>query len=148
MAARLPKPRKPAEQPRRRNRPEEWTVLPADGCSLPAPPWPFGKAAKSEADRWKRLWALPSQLLVVSHEQARFVLRFYELGAAAVRWKLMGENPAKAVPNLQPKRPEIRPFDSWEEVESIAEELGQTLKALHPEIEELQLLSDGESRAV
>lgn len=41
-----------------------------------------------------------------------------------MRWKLIGENPAKAVPNPQPKRPEIRPFDSWEEIEGVAEELG------------------------
>jgi hypothetical protein len=40
MTTRLPKPRKPSEQLRRRNRPEEWTVLPAEGCDLPAPPWP------------------------------------------------------------------------------------------------------------
>ena len=52
-------PRKPAEQLRRRNRPEQWTVLPFDGCKLAAPKWPTGTAAKAEADLWKRLWALP-----------------------------------------------------------------------------------------
>jgi hypothetical protein len=59
MASRLPKPRKPAEQLRRRNRPEEWTVLPAEGCGLSAPKWPTGRAAKAEADLWRRLWVLP-----------------------------------------------------------------------------------------
>lgn len=43
---------------------------------------------------------------------------------AAVRWKIVSENVAKAVPNPQPKRPEIRPFESWEEVEAVADELG------------------------
>jgi hypothetical protein len=63
----VPAPRKPAEQLRRRNRPEQWTVLPADGCKLPAPKWPLGTAAKGEADLWKRLWALP--LAAWWHEQ-------------------------------------------------------------------------------
>jgi hypothetical protein len=52
-------PRKPPEQLRRRNRPEEWTVLPAEGCTLPAPSWPNGKPTKDEADLWARLWKAP-----------------------------------------------------------------------------------------
>jgi integrase len=43
---------------------------------------------------------------------------------AAVRWKIVAENAAKLVPNPQPKRPELRPFESWEEVEAVADELG------------------------
>jgi integrase len=43
---------------------------------------------------------------------------------AAVRWKLLEENPAKLVPNPLPRRAEIRPFESWEEIEAVAEELG------------------------
>jgi len=43
---------------------------------------------------------------------------------AAVRWKLIEENPAKLVPNPQPRPAEIRPFDSWEQIEAVAEELG------------------------
>jgi integrase len=43
---------------------------------------------------------------------------------AAVRWRLIGENPAKLVPNPLPRRAEIRPFESWEEIEVVAEELG------------------------
>jgi len=49
---------------------------------------------------------------------------FRQVLDAAVRWKLVSENPAKAIANPQPKRPEIHPFQSWEEVEAIAEELG------------------------
>jgi integrase len=49
---------------------------------------------------------------------------FRQVLDAAVRWKLIPDNPAKLVPNPQPKRPEIRPFDSWEDVEAVAEELG------------------------
>ena len=52
-------PRKPPEALRRRNAPEQWTSLPAEGCSLRAPAWPFGKAGKDEADLWARLWRLP-----------------------------------------------------------------------------------------
>ena len=59
MATRLPKPRKPPETLRRRNAPESWTSLPAAGCSLAAPKWPFAKPSKEEVDRWARLWALP-----------------------------------------------------------------------------------------
>ena len=43
---------------------------------------------------------------------------------AAVRWKVIEENPAKLVPNPQPRREEIRPFGSWEELDAVAEELG------------------------
>lgn len=67
MATRLPKPRKPPETLRRRNAPEQWTSLPAAGCSLVAPKWPFGKPSKAEADLWARLWALP--VAVYWHEQ-------------------------------------------------------------------------------
>lgn len=52
-------PRKPAEQLRRRNRPDEWTVLPADGCSKAAPKWPSGKPSAVESALWRRLWRLP-----------------------------------------------------------------------------------------
>jgi integrase len=49
---------------------------------------------------------------------------FRQVLDASVRWKLTSENPAKAIPNPQPKRPEIHPFQGWEEVEAVAEELG------------------------
>lgn len=57
---RLPRPSKPREQLRRRNRPEDWTILPAEGCTLPVPKWPTGeKPSPAEAALWKRLWKLP-----------------------------------------------------------------------------------------
>ena len=56
MAGRIPKPRKPAEQLRRRNAPEQWTSLPSAGCSWPVPKWP---SAGRAPDRWGRLWRLP-----------------------------------------------------------------------------------------
>jgi integrase len=43
---------------------------------------------------------------------------------AAVRWKVLDENPARHVPNPLPKREEIHPFESWEDVEAVAQELG------------------------
>jgi integrase len=43
---------------------------------------------------------------------------------AGVRWKVVEENAAKLVPNPQPRREEIRPFETWDEIESVAAELG------------------------
>ena len=55
--SRLPTtPRKPADQLRRRNPPDQWTSLPAEGCKLAAPAWPgSGKVPPL----WARLWKLP-----------------------------------------------------------------------------------------
>jgi hypothetical protein len=54
---RASEPRKPSEQLRRRNAPEQWTSLAAAGCDLAAPKWPLGKPSKAEADLWAaRLW--------------------------------------------------------------------------------------------
>ena len=39
---------------------------------------------------------------------------------AAVRWKVLDENPARHVPNPPPKREEIRPFESWDDLETLA----------------------------
>ena len=52
------------------------------------------------------------------------MVAFRQVLNAGVRWKLIDENPAKLVPNPLPRRGEIRPFESWEEVEAVAEELG------------------------
>jgi hypothetical protein len=62
MPSKLPRSRKPAEQLRRRNRPEEWTVLPFEGCSLPLPKWPLGSPSGDESALWKSLWKLPVAL--------------------------------------------------------------------------------------
>ena len=123
---RLPKPRKPSEQLRRRNRPEEWTALPAGGCSLPVPRWPSGKPATEQQALWKRLWGLP--IAAWWHEQRvePFVVASYvtlalekpahasvlalarELGltpASMVRMRLVVEHPEpEAVPTADPYR--------------------------------------------
>ncbi len=45
---------------------------------------------------------------------------------AAVRWKWIEENVATLVKNPEPRAGEIHPFDSWEEIDAIAAELGGT----------------------
>jgi hypothetical protein len=45
------------------------------------------------------------------------ISRIREVGSA---------DPAKLVPNPLPKREEIRPFETWAEVEAVAEEIGPT----------------------
>lgn len=42
----------------------------------------------------------------------------------AVRLKMLDENVAKAVPNPAPRRAEVQTFESWADVDAIAEELG------------------------
>jgi integrase len=42
----------------------------------------------------------------------------------AVAWKLIDENPAKRVPNPGRRCREQRPFESWEQIRSLAERLG------------------------
>ena len=42
----------------------------------------------------------------------------------AVAWQMIERNPADGIRNPKPKAPEIRPFESWEEIEAIAVELG------------------------
>jgi integrase len=49
---------------------------------------------------------------------------FRQVLNAGVRWKALEENPAKLVPNPAPKRAEILPFSSWEQLEPLAVELG------------------------
>jgi integrase len=44
----------------------------------------------------------------------------------AVNWKLMDDNPAKHVPNPARRCREQRPFDSWQQIRSLAEQLGPT----------------------
>jgi hypothetical protein len=126
MPSRVPKPRKPAEQLRRRNRPEEWTVLPVEGCKLSAPKWPTGAAAKAEADLWRRLWALPIaawwreqqiepaivaryvRLATAKPEHASVSKLESDLGltpAAMLRMRLMVEQPEpEAKPTVDPYR--------------------------------------------
>src|SRR6266487_6715828 len=56
--------RKPTEQLRRRNPPEQWTSLPAEGCKLPVPKW---MGAGKVPALWARLWRLP--VAAYWHEQ-------------------------------------------------------------------------------
>jgi integrase len=44
----------------------------------------------------------------------------------AVHWKLIDDNPAKRVPNPARRCREQRPFDSWQQIRSLAEQLGPT----------------------
>ena len=44
----------------------------------------------------------------------------------AVDWKLIDDNPAKRVPNPARRCREQRPFDSWQQIRSLAEQLGPT----------------------
>jgi hypothetical protein len=57
MPSKLPRPRKPAEQLRWRNPPEQWTSLPAEGCKLAVPKWTGPGPVKPPL--WTRLWKLP-----------------------------------------------------------------------------------------
>jgi integrase len=51
--------------------------------------------------------------------------------ARAVVWRMLDANPAKqGVENPQRRRTEKRPFESWEEVEAVAETLGPCLGAM------------------
>ena len=44
----------------------------------------------------------------------------------AVNWKLIDDNPAKRVPNPARRCREQRPFDSWQQIRSLAGQLGPT----------------------
>lgn len=48
----------------------------------------------------------------------------------AARWGWIGENPARYIRNPKPKRPEIQPFVSWEEIEAIADEFDPRFAAI------------------
>jgi integrase len=49
---------------------------------------------------------------------------FRQVLNAGVRWKVLDENPARYVANPLPKRDEIRPFASWDELATVAGEVG------------------------
>jgi integrase len=59
-----------------------------------------------------------------SHRALRQVLQ------AAVRWKWIEDNPATLVKNPAPKPGEIHPFESWDELDAIADELTEVSGAL------------------
>jgi hypothetical protein len=119
-------PHKPADALRRRNRPEDWTVLPAAGCSKPVPKWPSSKASSAETALWKRLWKLPvvawwheqkiEPTIVASYvrlasakpEHASVLKLMTELGltpAAMLRLRLVVEQPEpESKPSVDPYR--------------------------------------------
>lgn len=49
---------------------------------------------------------------------------FRQVLNAAVKWRVIPESPARHVRNPLPKREEIRPFETWADVEAVANELG------------------------
>lgn len=59
MAGALPRNRKPTEQLRRRNPPEQWTALPVEGCRIRAPKWPLEEQTDAQKALWRKLWRLP-----------------------------------------------------------------------------------------
>jgi hypothetical protein len=48
----------------------------------------------------------------------------------AVRWTWLAENPARAVKNPRPRRREVVPFESWEEIEAVVAELDPRFAAI------------------
>jgi len=52
---------------------------------------------------------------------------FRQVLNAAVKWRVIPESPAKLIRNPLPKREEIRPFETWADVDAVAVELGPTL---------------------
>jgi integrase len=55
---------------------------------------------------------------------------FKQVLERAARWTWIAENPARYVKNPKPKRPELRPFASWDEVEAVADELDPRFRAI------------------
>ena len=71
---------------------------------------------------WRK--RLPDGSAWHAHKALRQVLAY------AVRAKLVSENVAKLVPNPEPKRTEVRAFDSWTQLEVIALELPPSRRSL------------------
>jgi integrase len=77
---------------------------------------PIGSLGVLQIARWRA--GLPETMRHGAHRALRQVL------AAAVRWRWIDRNPAVDVANPQHARPEYLPFESWEDVEALAVELG------------------------
>ena len=76
---------------------------------------PIGSLKVDQLAAWRA--SLPPGKRYRSHRALRQVLQ------AAVRWKWIEDNAAVLVKNPVPKPGEIHPFDSWEELDAIANEL-------------------------
>jgi integrase len=55
---------------------------------------------------------------------------FRQVLEQAARWRWIARNPAREVKNPRPKRPEITPFASWEEVEAVSAGLDPRFAAI------------------
>jgi integrase len=77
---------------------------------------PIGELDALGISRWRA--ALPEKLRHGAHRALRQVL------AAAVRWQWLDRNAALDVRNPGHPRSEFTPFESWDEVEGVAAELG------------------------
>lgn len=76
---------------------------------------PIGSLKVHQIGAWRA--SLPPGKRYRSHRALRQVLQ------AAVRWRWIEDNPATLVKNPMPKPGEIHPFDSWDEIDAIADEL-------------------------
>ena len=77
---------------------------------------PIGELSALEIARWRA--RMPETMRHGAHRALRQVL------TAAVRWQWIERNVALDVKNPQHPRPEFVPFESWDEVDAVAIELG------------------------
>jgi len=77
---------------------------------------PIGDLDALTVARWRA--GMPETMRQGAHRALRQVL------AAAVRWRWIDHNVATDVPNPMHARAEFDPFESWEEVRALADELG------------------------
>lgn len=83
---------------------------------------PIGELDALAISRWRA--GLPETTRHGAHRALRQVL------GAAVKWQWIERNVATFVSNPEHARMEFRPFESWEEVETVAVELGPVFGAL------------------
>jgi len=82
----------------------------------------IGALAVQQIGAWRK--SLPEGRRHPAHRALRQVLE------AAVRWGWIEKNPAVLVKNPEPRRGEIDPFESWEEIDAIVAELDPLSGAL------------------
>jgi integrase len=91
--------------------------------------WALAKAqdrfGKTRLDRLnaRDLGSWRSELPEAQRHQVFAVVR--QVLEQAVKWGMLSRNPARDVGNPTPHREEVRPFESWAEVELLAAELGE-----------------------